>query len=368
VQIYEVGEHNGLPYFSLEFCPGGSLASKLDGTPLPPWQAAQTVEALARAMQAAHQAGIIHRDLKPANVLVAEDGALKVTDFGLAKQLDQTGQTASGAVMGTPSYMAPEQAGGQTKLVGPASDVYALGAILYELLTGRPPFKAASAMDTLRQVLEQEPAPPRFLNANVPLDLETITLKCLHKEPPKRFASAQELADDLRRYCNGEPIKARPVGTMEKIWRWSQRIERIRDAGILSIALASLALITNIPRNIIVIRDVVTDPNPPAAVTSHAPFFPFYLVFYPAFWGSLHLVIGIFTVVKRLWAIRLGIFFFVAELLHLIYLTRGFGPWLLTLGNIWGLWIQSVLPGIASIIALFAYRKNRDELRAATKR
>jgi serine/threonine protein kinase len=223
VQIYEIGEHDGLPYFSLEFCPGGSLASKLEGTPLPPKQAAERVEALARAMHAAHQAGIVHRDLKPANVLLTEDGQLKITDFGLARKLDQTGQTATGAIMGTPSYMAPEQAGGRSKEVGPAADVYALGAILYELLTGRPPFKAATAMDTIIQVVEQEPVAVRVLQPGVPRDLETICRKCLQKEPTKRYVSARALEEDLRRYLEGRPIVARPVGKAERSWRWCRR-------------------------------------------------------------------------------------------------------------------------------------------------
>lgn len=217
VQIYEVGEYNGLPYFSLEYCPGGSLADKLDGTPLPPVRAARLVETLARAMQAAHDKGIIHRDLKPANILLYENGTPKVTDFGLAKKLDAATQTQSGAVMGTPSYMAPEQAGGKTKEIGPATDVYALGAILYELLTGRPPFKAETALDTLRQVLERQPAPPRLLNANVDRQLETICLKCLEKDPRHRYPSAKALADDVERYLAGESITARSINLMERL-------------------------------------------------------------------------------------------------------------------------------------------------------
>jgi WD40 repeat protein len=214
VQIHEVGEQGGLPFFSLEFCGGGSLEKKLAGTPLPPREAAALVEALARAMHAAHTKGVIHRDLKPANVLFAEDGTPKITDFGLAKKLDEAGQTATGAVMGTPSYMAPEQAGykpdAQARSIGPAADVYALGAILYECLTGRPPFRAATALDTLMQVISDEPVPPTQLQSKVPRDLETICLKCLNKDPARRYDSAAALADDLGRWQRGEPVRARP--------------------------------------------------------------------------------------------------------------------------------------------------------------
>src|SRR5262249_3437684 len=161
---FEVGQHDGLPYLALEFCPGGSLAQKLAGTPLLPRQAAALVATLAQAMSAAHQQQLVHRDLKPANVLLGGDGQPQVSDFGLAKQLDvQAGRTPSGALVGTPSYLAPEQAAGNSKQVGPAADVYGLGAILYECLTGRPPFKAATALDTVLQVLTEEPVPPRQL-------------------------------------------------------------------------------------------------------------------------------------------------------------------------------------------------------------
>jgi serine/threonine-protein kinase len=223
VQIYEVGEHQGLPYFSLEFVENGSLDSKLKGNPVAVRQAAQIVETLARAVDAAHQKGIIHRDLKPANVLVTRDWTLKVTDFGLAKKLDEAGKTSTGVIMGTPSYMAPEQASGETKGIGPAADIYALGSILYQLLTGRPPFKAATTWDTIVQLLSAEPVPPSQLQPKLPRDMETICLKCLHKTPAKRYGSAAELAEDLRRFRAGEPIQARPIGRLERTWRWCKR-------------------------------------------------------------------------------------------------------------------------------------------------
>jgi hypothetical protein len=189
---------------------------------LPPPEAAALLEKLALAMQAAHDKGVIHRDLKPANVLLAEDGSPKITDFGLAKKLDEASQTNTGSVMGTPSYMAPEQAEGK-KDIGPACDVYALGAILYELLTGRPPFKAATPLDTILQVVADEPAPARQLNAQVPRDLETVCLKCLEKAPQRRYATARDLAQDLHRYLAGEPVQARPVCSWERAWKWAKR-------------------------------------------------------------------------------------------------------------------------------------------------
>ncbi|HVS38219.1 MAG TPA: serine/threonine-protein kinase, partial [Gemmataceae bacterium] len=200
VQIFEVGECGGLPYFSLEFCSGGGLDKKLAGTPLPPKEAAALIETLARAVHVAHRQHVIHRDLKPANVLLTEGGTAKITDFGLAKKLDAAGGTQTGDIVGTPSYMAPEQAAGKTREMGPATDVYALGAILYECLTGRPPFKAATQLDTVLQVVVDEPVPPRRLQSKVPTDLETICLKCLAKQPGRRYGTAAELADDLGRW------------------------------------------------------------------------------------------------------------------------------------------------------------------------
>ena len=228
VQLHEVGElqvgGEDLPYFSIEFVAGGSLDKKLNGTAQPPRAAAALAEKLARAMHYAHSRGVVHRDLKPANVLLATDGEPKVADFGLAKRLDEGSDLSrTGTILGTPHYMAPEQAEGRMKDVGPPSDVWSLGAILYELLTGRPPFKAENVRAVLDQVIKQEPIPPRKLEPHVPVDLETICLKCLHKEQVRRYTSAADLAEDLRRFLAGEPIQARPVGWVERLAKWVKR-------------------------------------------------------------------------------------------------------------------------------------------------
>jgi tetratricopeptide (TPR) repeat protein/tRNA A-37 threonylcarbamoyl transferase component Bud32 len=238
VQIYEVGTTARGPYYSQEYIAGGSLADRLDGAPWSAAKAAALVATLAEAMQFTHDRHIIHRDLKPANILMADDQTPKISDFGLAKESDRdSGQTVTGDIMGSPSYMAPEQAGGVTKSITPASDIYSLGAILYELLTGRPPFYGETAMDTVFQALSNEPVAPRQLQPKLPRDIETICLKCLEKLPRERYASAQELADDLRRFLAGEPIHALPVPAWMRAVKWARR----RPGLAMAISAATLA-------------------------------------------------------------------------------------------------------------------------------
>jgi ABC-type amino acid transport substrate-binding protein len=239
VRVYEIGEHHGQLFMALELCEGGSLDGKLRAQRPSPREAAALVQTLALAMQAAHEAQVLHRDLKPANVLLAADGTPKITDFGLARKLDEQGQTQTGQIMGTPSYMAPEQARGQKDL-GPAVDVWALGAILYECLTGRPPFKGATPTETLRLVVETEPVAVRHLSPAVPLNLETICHKCLQKDPARRYGSAQELADDLGRFLRGEPILARPTGRLERWWCWCRRRPGVVGLSVLAALLLGI--------------------------------------------------------------------------------------------------------------------------------
>jgi WD40 repeat protein/serine/threonine protein kinase len=276
VQIFDIGESEGRPYLVLEYVEEGSLVQRLRGDPQPIRPTVRLVETLARAIHFAHQHHVVHRDLKPANILlqrkdlvrvpapaatpgaVAESGPNdpepswfnvlpKITDFGLAKRMDEpVSWSRSGEVLGTPSYMAPEQADARARAIGPATDVYALGAILYEMLTGRPPFKGATALDTVLQVLHEEPIRPGGLRPKLPRDLETICLKCLRKEPGRRYASAAALADDLHRFLKGEPIAARPVGALERGWKWAWRhpLSAGLSVGILLVAVLGFAGVT----------------------------------------------------------------------------------------------------------------------------
>jgi serine/threonine protein kinase/Tfp pilus assembly protein PilF len=273
VQIYETGEHEGRLYFSLEFVDGGSLDQHMRTRPTTPRSAAELLETLARTMDVAHERGIVHRDLKPGNILLSSVGHgtssaskekkppasgtshtdhghrtseffPKIADFGLAKRVNEdSSQTQTGTVLGTPSYMAPEQAEGKNREIGPAADIYALGVIFYALLVGRPPFKAENPIDTIRQVIDQEPVPPRQLEPRVPHDLETICLKCLEKAPARRYATAGELANDLRRFLNGEPIQARPTPAWERAWKWGKRRPAIVALiGVSFLAVAAMVL------------------------------------------------------------------------------------------------------------------------------
>ncbi len=243
VEIYEIGEAQGHPYFSLELVEGSNLSQKINGGPLPTREAARITEDLSRAMQYAHDKGVIHRDLKPSNVLLTSEGVPKVADFGLAKLLAKdSDQTQSGTILGSPCYMSPEQASGEGRDVGPAGDIYSLGAILYELLTGTPPFRASTPLETLRKLLNEEPTRPSRLNPKVPQDLETICLKCLEKSPQKRYPSAGALADDLERFLNFESVLARPVTAPERLWRWCKR----KTSLAIAVSLALIALMATI--------------------------------------------------------------------------------------------------------------------------
>jgi formylglycine-generating enzyme required for sulfatase activity len=255
VQLYEAGEVRGQPFFSLEFCDGGTLTEQLKKQRPSPREAATLIETLARAMQYAHLRGVVHRDLKPGNVLLAgAERVPKITDFGLAKRIDAEARevSQSGAIMGTASYMAPEQAAGKVRDTGPAADVYALGALLYECLTGRPPFEGSQQV-VLVNVLNDEPVPPSRLAAKVPRDLETICLECLSKEPARRYASAEELANDLRRFLAGEPIRARPVGAVERTWKWVRR--RPAAAALLGVVLLALVSLAVLSGNLVAARN-----------------------------------------------------------------------------------------------------------------
>ncbi|MGE3809283.1 MAG: protein kinase [Gemmataceae bacterium] len=253
VQIHEIGAHDDRPYFTLEYVNRGNLHEQLKGVPQEPHEAAQLVATIARAMHYAHQRRIIHRDLKPMNVLLASPlaaaegspasgvtrfGVPKVADFGLAKLLSEGAAHAeTQEIRGTPQYMAPEQVSHKVKLIGPATDVYALGAILYEMLTGRPPFQGKDLLDTLDLVRTQEPVPPSQLQPKTPRDLETICLKCLQKEPAKRYVSAESLAEDLQRFLDDEPIMARPVGRLERGWRWARKEPKLAASLVLAASL-----------------------------------------------------------------------------------------------------------------------------------
>jgi predicted Ser/Thr protein kinase len=267
VRVHEVGEVDGRLFYSMDYIDGSSMAKLLASGPLPGRTAARHLAAVARAIHHAHQHGILHRDLKPSNILLDRDDQPHVTDFGLAKKIGgDSRQTRTGAVLGTPSYMAPEQAAGKIHELGPACDVYGLGALLYELLTGRPPFQSETQLDTLLQVMEREPVPPRLLNPKVEHDLETICLKCLEKEPRSRYASAEALAQDLERFLNGDAISARSVNVFDRLARALERSQHdleFRTYGKLALLFAAIVGLTHVLI---------------FALTFHGPPYPFFWI------------------------------------------------------------------------------------------
>ncbi|MEI7688116.1 MAG: serine/threonine-protein kinase, partial [Planctomycetota bacterium] len=228
VQIFEIGEESGMPFLAIELAENGTLQDKLLDRPFEAGVAAELIETLARAIHHAHQQHVIHRDLKPTNILFTADDAPKITDFGLAKIVEENSakpgdRTRSGEALGTPRYMSPEQALGRIEQIGPATDIYALGTMLYECLTGQPPFVSPSVVETIDRIRNEEPLPPRRMQRAIPRDLETICLYCLHKQPARRYASALDLADDLRHFADGEPISARRTPAWERAWMWCRR-------------------------------------------------------------------------------------------------------------------------------------------------
>ncbi len=308
VQVYEVGIVEGCHFYSMEFIEGQSLAQRVAGGPLANQAAARYLVAIARAVHHAHRHGILHRDLKPSNILVDAEDQPHVADFGLAKKLDDSGQTKTGAVMGTPSYMPPEQAAGRVRELGPAADVYSLGAILYELLTGRPPFKSETALDTLLHVMEREAAPPRLLNPKVDRNLETICLKCLEKDPRERYASAEALANDLQRYLNGDSISARSFNVFDRLTHALDRTQYIAEFHTWGNMLLIFAVVVLLEHLFIFVL-TMTGPESPRAWIIGARVVLFSIMG-AVFWRQRsHTLLPTSAAERQLWSIWIGYIF-----------------------------------------------------------
>jgi len=305
VQVYEVGCIEGCNYFTMEYINGPSLSQRLSDGPLSSRAAARYVLTIARAVEHAHRQGILHRDLKPGNILLDAEDQPHVADFGLAKKLDDSGQTRTGAVMGTPSYMPPEQAAGRVNELGPTADVYSLGAVLYELLTGRPPFRSETAMDTLFHVLERDAAPPRLLNPKVDRDLETICLKCLEKHPEERYPTAEALAQDLQRYIDGDSISARSFNVFDRLTRTLDRTQYIAEFHHWGNMMLLFALIVLVEHIFVFVLTLPGPPYPRAWIMT-ARFSQFGLMALIFWWHRSHTVMPTSAAERQLWSIWIG--------------------------------------------------------------
>jgi serine/threonine-protein kinase len=365
VPIYEVGEQDHRLYYTMKLIDGGSLTASLSSFQTNPCAAGELVADIAQAVHHAHEQGILHCDLKPSNILLDKDGRPHISDFGLARWLETDGSLSeSGVVVGTPCYMSPEQAAGRYRETSPLSDVYGLGAILYALLTGRPPFQGMTTLETLDQVRTLEPVPPTRLEANVPRPLEAVCLKCLHKEPRLRYASARELAEDLHRYLAGLPINARLAGPAARAWLWCRRLERIRDAGVMLVCFNATFIVWNILGLLAVTLGFV--PLDRSSAGSWNLTLVTTCLYAPAVW------LGVKVIRRRFWAVWAGVLF--TLLVLLVFGLFSIGP----SHDMGGLYTERD-PGmsfalrtlslllfsvqfLAMVLALLAYYANRQSL------
>jgi hypothetical protein len=344
VRVHDVGEIDGKLYYSMDFINGPSLSKQLTSGPMPGRIAARYTAAIAHAIHHAHRNGILHRDIKPSNILLDADDQPHVTDFGLAKRLGKDSQrTGTGAVLGTPSYMAPEQASGKIHELGPACDVYGLGAMLYELITGRPPFRSETTLDTIQEVIDREPVPPRLLNAKVDHDLETICLKCLEKKPGDRYTSAETLAEDLERYLNGDTISARSINVFDRMTRALERSQHdieFRAYGNMVLVIAAIVAVAHL----LIFFMTVGGPPYPVQWVATMRFLQFVLM------GLAYLVMRPRTPLaasaaeRQLWSIWIGYFVASATALAILRVLEKTGH---PLDELMGLPIIALLSGVA---------------------